>query len=58
MCRSEPAFGSYGLLFCMKTVAKLIKEVSVGVIVGLLTHKYAENSAQKIAHYMQKIAHA
>ena len=26
-CLSEPAFATYGLIFCMKTVGKLIKGV-------------------------------
>ena len=40
VCSSEPAFGTYGLSLCIKTVAKLI--IGVRVIVGLF-----------IAHNMQ-----
>jgi len=31
---NKPVFGTYGLLFCMKTVAKLIRGVRVRVIVS------------------------
>ena len=51
VCPPEPAFGTYGLIFCMKTVGKLIK--GVRVIIGLcklintsVPAKYAENSSQ------------
>ena len=40
----EQSFGTYGLLFCMKNVVKLILRVQV--IVGFLNSQYAENSSQ------------
>mgnify|MGYP007091311640 CR=1 FL=1 len=52
VCPSEPAFGTYGLLFCMKTVVELIIEARVWGVVGLckLINKV---SSSKIAHHMQ-----
>ena len=41
---SEPACGTYGLLFCMKIVAKLI--IGSRVIVGVYSSQYEENSLQ------------
>ena len=59
---TEPALGTYELLFCKKTVAELIIVVSVDLYstqYAEYSAQYAENSAQyaDIAYNMQKIAH-
>ena len=45
---SEPAFRTYGLIFCMKTVGKLIEGVLglLWVFVSSNTHLYQQNSSQ------------
>jgi len=43
---AEQAFGTYGLLFCTKAVAKLIVGVRVRVIMSLFGSHYAENASQ------------
>jgi len=52
VCLSEPAFGTYGLLFCMKTVAKLIIVVRVWGLVDIC-EVINTISTSKIAYNMQ-----
>ena len=52
MCTSmsKPAFETYWLLFCMKSVAKLIIGVRVSVGVGLHSSHYAVHSSHYAVH--------
>jgi len=54
--KQESEIGTWGLLFCTESVAKLIIGVRVWVIVGLYSSQYAANISQYAANISQYAA--